>query len=55
MKEMKTRKTYERPSMRVVELKRWPQLLTTSGEMIPYATSGERMPYGLPENWNWDE
>ena len=45
MKEIKTRKTYERPSMRVVELKRRPQLLTTSGE---------RSPYGSPENWNWD-
>ena len=54
MKEMKTRKTYERPSMRVVELKLRPQLLTTSGEWIPYATSGERMPYGLPENWEWE-
>lgn len=58
MKEIKTRKTYERPSMRVVELKLRPQLLTTSGEWIPYATSGERMPYGLPDgspqDWNWD-
>ena len=31
MKEMKTRKTYERPSMRVVELKLRPQLLVGSG------------------------
>ena len=30
MKEMKTRKTYERPSMRVVELKLRPQLLVGS-------------------------
>ena len=45
MKEIKTRKAYERPSMRVVELKLRPQLLTTSGE---------RSPYGSPENWNWD-
>ena len=31
MKEMKTRKTYEKPSMKVVLLKRQPQLLVGSG------------------------
>lgn len=34
MKEMKTRKTYERPSMRVVEWKRRPQLLVGSGNGV---------------------
>ena len=34
MKEMKTRKTYERPSMRVVELKLRPQLLVGSGNGV---------------------
>ncbi len=35
MKEIKTRKTYEKPSMQVFELKRQPQLLVGSSGDIP--------------------
>ena len=45
MKEMKTRKTYERPSMRVVELKRKPALLVGSGNgadsLSPFAPGSD--------------
>lgn len=45
MKEMKTRKMYERPSMRVVELKRRPHLLVGSGGTEPYT------PDNNPYSW----
>ena len=44
MKEMKTRKTYERPSMRVFELKQKPALLAGSGG------DGKLNPMGIPED-----
>lgn len=45
MKEMKTRKTYERPSMRVVVLKHSPRLLQAS------QTGAEDYQNG--PTWNW--
>ncbi len=45
MKEIKTRKAYERPSMRVVVMQHRTHLLQASGE---------RSPYGSPEKWNWE-
>ena len=41
------KKTYEKPSMQVFELKQQPQLLAGSG------TDGNRSPYGEPIPWNW--
>ena len=47
MKEIKTRKTYERPSMRVFELKQQPQLLVGSGLGDPddYGNGGDPFSY----------
>ena len=39
------RRPYERPRMRVVELKQRARLLQTSGN---------RSPYGNPSDWTWD-
>ena len=39
------RRPYERPRMRVVELRQRARLLQTSGR---------RSPYGNPTDWNWD-
>lgn len=44
MKEMKTRKTYEKPSMKVFELKQKPALLAGSGG------DGNLNPMGDPED-----
>ena len=39
------RRPYERPRMRVVELRQRARLLQTSGY---------RSPYGNPSDWTWD-
>ena len=41
---MTGKKKYEKPAMQVFELKQQPSLLQTSGE---------RDPYGNPNQWNW--
>ena len=59
MKEMKTRKTYEKPTMTVVELRHRTQLLTGSvqGNRSSYGTANE----GVGSNeldgdgsWEWE-
>ena len=39
------RRPYERPRMRVVELRQRARLLQTSGR---------RSPYGEPKDWDWE-
>ena len=39
------KKMYEKPAVQVIELKQQPQLLQSSGN---------RDPYGDPNNWNWE-
>ena len=39
------KKLYEKPTTKVFELKQQPQLLQSSGN---------RDPYGDPNNWNWE-
>lgn len=60
MKEMKTRKTYEKPTMTVVELRHRTQLLMVSGpeaNRSSYGTANEGV--GSNEldsdgNWKWE-
>ena len=42
---MTEKRHYERPRMRVVELRQRARLLQTSGR---------RSPYGDPSNWDWE-
>ncbi len=41
------KREYEKPSMKVFELKQQPQLLAGSN-------GGNRSPYGAPEKWDWE-
>ena len=52
MKEMKTRKTYERPSMRVVVLKHSPRLLQASQAAARASQAGAE-DYQDGPTWDW--
>jgi hypothetical protein len=58
MKEMKTRKTYEKPTMTVVELQHRTQLLTGSvqANRSSYGTANDGVTDELDSdgNWKWE-
>ena len=48
MQTTEQKRKYEKPAMRVYELRQQPQILVGSGP------SGSRSPYGDPTQWNWE-